>query len=285
MNKCLIVKWIWKLVTNGQGLWADILRAMYLRSKDLLVDHHNPGSQFWNAIRKLKPLFCLGAKHRVNNVASTSFWTNWWLGPGPFAARFPNLLAITVDPDISVGKSRGLGDWDIPFRRAFGLAEHVEWDNLLRDLTPVSLTKAREEFSWALDPSGCFSTKSLYLKLCEGAPMRHFVVLWKIAVPLKVCIFLWQLARKRLPTRVQIQRRHGPSNGICALCGSHEDVNHIFFECAFAKLMWSVVRELLPGSWNPSCFTKLYRPIQRYHGQADWSLVLLHSPMLVLIEY
>jgi hypothetical protein len=87
---------------------------------------------------------------------------------------------------------------------------------------------------WSL-PSGEFSVKSLYRRLCEGS-------LWR---------FLWQLIRKRLPTNGNIRQRQGPITGRCALCGEHEDMNHIFFECHLARFMWSAVRELLGCSWNP----------------------------------
>jgi hypothetical protein len=40
MNIFLMAKWIWKLYTGEQGLWEEILRNKYLRSKDLLVDSH-----------------------------------------------------------------------------------------------------------------------------------------------------------------------------------------------------------------------------------------------------
>jgi hypothetical protein len=30
MNICLMAKWIWKLYTREQGIWAEILRAKYL---------------------------------------------------------------------------------------------------------------------------------------------------------------------------------------------------------------------------------------------------------------
>ena len=73
MNICLMVKWIWRLYSQHQGLWTDIIRSKYLRHKDLLADSHNTGSQFWNAIQKLKDVFCLGAKHRVGNITSTRF--------------------------------------------------------------------------------------------------------------------------------------------------------------------------------------------------------------------
>jgi hypothetical protein len=51
MNIALMLKWIWKLYQNAEGLWADLLRAKYLGDEDLfspLVP--TKGSQFWNAI-------------------------------------------------------------------------------------------------------------------------------------------------------------------------------------------------------------------------------------------
>ena len=65
MNTCLMVKWVWKLLSGQLGLWADILRSKYLRRRDLLVDSHAPGSQFWNSLQKGKDLIRLGAKHHI----------------------------------------------------------------------------------------------------------------------------------------------------------------------------------------------------------------------------
>jgi hypothetical protein len=59
--------------------------------------------------------------------------------------------------------------------------------------------------------------------------VAHAKDIWKITAPLKVRIFLWQLARDRLPAAQQIKSRHGPSNGNCFLCGRPKDVSHIFF--------------------------------------------------------
>ena len=71
MNKCLMAKWIWKIYAEEQGLWADILRNKYLLDKDLLVDNHPQGSQFWRSLQKVKEVFCLGAKPQVGNGTST----------------------------------------------------------------------------------------------------------------------------------------------------------------------------------------------------------------------
>jgi hypothetical protein len=43
-----------------------------------------------------------------------------------------------------------------------------------------------------------FSVRSLYLKLCQGSPLKHFGAIWKIIVPLEIRVFLCQLVRKQL---------------------------------------------------------------------------------------
>ena len=136
----------------------------------------------------------------------------------------------------------------------------------MREIEHVSLSGEADSISWALEPSGRFSVRSLYRKLCTGTPTTQFSFLWSLKVPLKIRIFLWQLARKRLPSNDNIHLRHGPSNGLCALCGEGEDTNHIFFKCVLAKFMWSAVRELLPCTWNPSCLADVYRLLLPYKG-------------------
>ncbi|XP_047058014.1 uncharacterized protein LOC124664572 [Lolium rigidum] len=55
MNIALMLKWIWKLYQGAEGLWVDLLQAKYLGGNDIfspLVP--TKGSQFWNAIQKIK---------------------------------------------------------------------------------------------------------------------------------------------------------------------------------------------------------------------------------------
>ncbi|XP_071679612.1 uncharacterized mitochondrial protein AtMg00310-like [Lolium perenne] len=113
MNKCLMTKWIWKLYAGEQGLWADILRNKYLRSKDLLVDSHRPGSQFWNSIQKVKSAFSQGAKHQVRNGESTRFWVDWWQGQGPLKDHYPTLFDIATDPHVTVSGCCSAEGWHI----------------------------------------------------------------------------------------------------------------------------------------------------------------------------
>ncbi|KAK1698102.1 hypothetical protein QYE76_014799 [Lolium multiflorum] len=64
MNIALMLRWIWKLYQNEEGLREDLLRAKYLGDNDLFSPEvPTSGSQFWRAIQKIKWFFKLGARH------------------------------------------------------------------------------------------------------------------------------------------------------------------------------------------------------------------------------
>ena len=86
---------------------------------------------------------------------------------------------------------------------------------------------------------------------------------------LKVRIFLWQLARCRMPSKDQIALRHGPSNGQCALCGGPEDANHIFSPVTLPTL-FGVVLEFTSksfGTWNPASLGDVVHILLSFHGK------------------
>ncbi|KAK1645856.1 hypothetical protein QYE76_063661 [Lolium multiflorum] len=144
MNIALMLKWIWKIYQNSEGLWADLLRAKYL------------------------------AKHQVRNGKRTYFWLDWWTGTGPLRLTFPRLFACCDNHFATVEGVRDNNGWHIRFRRSFGLAETVEWENLCRifDLTPIST--GEYDVRWSLEASGEYSTNSMYCRLSQGGAIAHF---------------------------------------------------------------------------------------------------------------
>jgi hypothetical protein len=118
------------------------------------------------------------------------------------------------------------------------------------DLCSFSLEE--DEIKWALELSGGYSTSSMYMRLSHGAAVTHFKDVWRMKVPPRIRVFLWQLIRGRLPSCEQVAKRHGSSDGRCALCGEIEDCSHIFISCHLGRFIWAGVRELLSCSWNPA---------------------------------
>jgi hypothetical protein len=174
-------------------------------------------------------MFHLGNGERVR------FWTDWWLGSGPLCNRFARLFEISSNPESLVAQVHISGTWQIPFHRSFGQEEMLSWEELHAELRDDCPSPASDSVSWSLEPSGVFSTKSLYAKLVGGTTVTHAKDIWKIACPLKVRILVWQMAKDRLPCNAQIKRRHGQSDGNCALCHQVEDTDHIFFNCPLAQ--------------------------------------------------
>jgi hypothetical protein len=257
MNISLMLKWIWKLYQDEEGLWADLIRAKYLGGRDLFSrEVPTNGSQFWNSIQKIKWYFKIGAKHEVRNGERTYFWLDWWMGAGPLHSRFPRLFSCCLSPFATVKDARVIdgahGEWRIGFRRQLGMAERVEWDNLCREVHALFPSTQEDIVTWSLEPSGRFTTNSTYLHLSRGATTTCFKEVWRTRVPPRIKVFLWQLIRNRLPSSAQVAKRRGPSDGLCSLCHEPEDCNHIFFLCPMARFMWAGVRELLRCDWNPA---------------------------------
>jgi hypothetical protein len=102
-------------------------------------------------------------------------------------ARFPRLFSCCTDPLISVADARpregNPGEWGVDFRRPFGTAKTVEWDNLCREAMGWQLGIEEDTVSWSIDASGNFTAKSVYLALTQGATVTCFKEAWRTRVP------------------------------------------------------------------------------------------------------
>ena len=105
---------------------------------------------------------------------------------------------------------------------------------------------------------------------------QAIVGLWKVRLPLKIKLFLWQMFRDKLPTSLNVAKRNGPADGPCALCGAPEDANHVFFICPLARFAWSAVWTAAGVQWDPRSAGELTHLLDAIHGRAKrvmWSCV------------
>ncbi|KAE8782470.1 putative carbohydrate esterase [Hordeum vulgare] len=146
------------------------------------------------------------------------------------------------------------------FRRSFAPLERDLWDELIQCVALHSATLEEDVIHWQLEPTGRFSTKSLYQAILRTPGPIELNIPWEFKLPLKIKSFLWQLVRGRAPSGMEVPKRHDPSDGLCPLCSVPEDYNQIFFsdgavppECApdpsilrlSASLAWEEAREPL----------------------------------------
>jgi hypothetical protein len=126
----------------------------------------------------------------------------------------------------------------------------IPTDVWLRARLPATLSESSDSVRWHLSTLGIFTVKSAYQALCRGPTLTWTSPLWKAPLSFKTKIFVWQLLRDRLPTAVEVAKRHGPGNGQCPLCAVPEMTHHIIFTCPAARFLWSFVAEALGPEWQ-----------------------------------
>lgn len=170
----------------------------------------------------------------------------------------PRLYNICEDPDVIIADCWDR-DWNIGFRRNLGLEEQEEWNLFLSITHGVSLDDQVDKVVWALEKNKCFTTKSLYRLLTfQGVRCNSSDLIWKANIPLKVKIFLWQMRHDRLQTNACLSRKGNKRSDRCCLCGKVEEVDHIFFNCSYARYAWCVIRDAFGWDRCPTSVSEFW---------------------------
>ncbi|GKA73884.1 RNA-directed DNA polymerase, eukaryota [Tanacetum coccineum] len=191
LNRALLLKWVWRFVSQDGSLWCQVIRALYGSS---VGSHPTHFSSNWCSImrdlHKLKEKgfdFWSHCKKRIGNGTDTSFWSDCWIGDMPLRAKFPRLFALELDKEASVAIKLN-SPVDISFRRNVrGGLEQQQMVVLNSMLEPVSLSNSCDRWFCDLTSDGDFRVKEvrnfiddLFLP-SQDAPTR-----WVKFIPIKV---------------------------------------------------------------------------------------------------
>jgi hypothetical protein len=105
----------------------------------------------------------------------------------------------------------------------------------------VQLSDIEDVFRWNLTVSGVFSVKSMYHDLLDGNTGYFKKYIWKIKVPLKIKIFMWFLHKEVILTKDNLKKRKWQGSSQCCFCDQDETIQHLFFSCPFAKILWRII--------------------------------------------
>jgi hypothetical protein len=75
-------------------------------------------------------------------------------------------------------------------------------------------------------------------------PNKAAGFIWKCKVPLKIKFFLWQTFNNKLPVGLSLIRRGWRGDGKCCVCRVLESIDHIFFGCVLAKMIWAILKDV-----------------------------------------
>jgi hypothetical protein len=110
INMSLLSKWRWNLLQNEAALWKVVLVSRYGRGlvRNVIINN-SPGtrlaSSWWKdicAVDKFvesKNWLDESIIRRVSDGASTSFWSQRWIGDQTLGKAFPRLFSLSIQKE------------------------------------------------------------------------------------------------------------------------------------------------------------------------------------------
>lgn len=100
-----------------------------------------------------------------------------------------------------------------------------------------------------------FSIKSMYDHLTRDESFEPLKFIWKAKIPQKIKIFMWLIHNNAILTRDNLIKRKWPGDASCVFCNDLESIDHIFFLCPVAKVIWGVIATSFGASIVPLSFS------------------------------
>ena len=234
------------------SLWVDVMRSKYLKHTSLLeCTAKSSDSPAWKSILRCRSLLLKGLRWRVGNGTRIKFWQDHWVDNCSLIDLLslnstpPSNPECTVSDFITADRT-----WNVPKLRRV-----ISDEQVLQKVIgiPLPISDVEDSFCWGFSGSGTFSVKSATW-LAHGhdehpTPTWHFNWIWKLDVPPKIRIFLWQLLHNALPLRDNLYRRGLQIDRVCPLCtGDPENNDHLFWECPSTNQLWILATQQL---WLP----------------------------------
>jgi hypothetical protein len=267
VNVSLLAKWRWRLLQSEPALWKEVIVVKY-RAGVLtnVVFNGIPGARFasswWKDICSLenyvdsKNWLSEAIVRKVNDGATTSFWSHVWHESVSTAVAFLRLFSLSVQKEATIADMVVVTDdqigWGFMWRQRLFRWEEDLLGRLITSLAQVVLSMGADVWIWKPDVVGVFSVKSSYDLLCkeEFAEVEDaqnvnkvFSQIWKSPAPSKLIAFSWQLIHNRIPTRDILARCgiiRGDNSRVCVMCAnSLESSRHLFLHCDFASRVWT----------------------------------------------
>jgi hypothetical protein len=161
---------------------------------------------------------------------------------------------------------------NISFRRNLVGANQRVWLRIVASIQELNLEEQRDVFIWGLHASGSFTVKSMYAALINNG-VRVSQDIWHIKVPMRIKIFMWYLKKGVVLTKDNLVRRNWNGDKTCCFCHLPETIQHLFFDCAYAKFLWRAVH-LLCGFSPPLGMSDLFARWSKVANKRINSLLL-----------
>ncbi|GKC36893.1 RNA-directed DNA polymerase, eukaryota, reverse transcriptase zinc-binding domain protein [Tanacetum coccineum] len=214
LNRGLLLKWVWKFITQSTSLWARVIKALQGEDGKMKKNAKSNYPSIWlDIVHEMETLKNKGIdvskyiKIKLGNGENTMFWDDIWCGDNAFKFLYPRLYALELYKSVKVASK----------------------------LSQFSL-----ELSFCRIPRGGTEEEQL-LKLTSQIEGLCF--------PIRVTdgLGLWKVRESFRLHRINILRRGMDIESIlCPMCdNAAESASHLFFTCRVAKEIFRKARRLV----------------------------------------
>nr|GEV55637.1 RNA-directed DNA polymerase, eukaryota, reverse transcriptase zinc-binding domain protein [Tanacetum cinerariifolium] len=216
MNRGLLLKWVWRFVTQNNSLWNRVIQALHGKTGKIGVVAKDGNKSCWmvivHEINNLKMIGIDVMKHirtKLGNGDKTMFWDDKWCAGDSLKDRFSQMYALESSKQITVGLKLSHPNLASSFRRyPRGGIEMEQFVKIEDAVNEINLTRTDDRWVWDLESTGVFSVSSIRNLIDEKTlPVTDFKTISNKLVSIKINILTWKIMRNSLPTRFNISRR------------------------------------------------------------------------------
>ncbi|CAN1163690.1 Putative ribonuclease H protein At1g65750 [Linum perenne] len=242
-NLAFIAKLAWKILTQPDSLWVQLLKRLYFPHTDFLqASRHNKSSWNWSGVMEGREALLKGLRKNIGDGHGTQIVEAWIPEADGFKASCSTAYSSTKVSDYIINPQR---IWNTEKLRSI-FPEAVVKQILLIPLGPEGHS---DNFVWHFEPSGKFTVKSCYKHLrtmthphnhpVDDSTRKLWKWLWQLDLPPKIKFFLWRVCRNALPTKVGLLSRRCGSSSVCLTCNAdNETLEHMLFHCTVSMAIW-----------------------------------------------
>ena len=166
-NLAMLARHGWRLLLNQSSLCAQVLRAKYFPSGDLLSVIEKPGISYsWrNIVRGVQALKD-GLIWRVGDGTQINIWLDPWI-PNGVTRRPATPRGHIIVTKVSELIDPTMGEWDS------ALVKDICWEQDAKNILAIPLKQGMmDNLAWDFDSKGRFSVKSAYHVLADNRDMK-----------------------------------------------------------------------------------------------------------------
>ncbi|XP_074287994.1 uncharacterized protein LOC141613155 [Silene latifolia] len=262
LNKALLAKHAWRLVTNEKSAFCSVFRGKIFGIRGCHSDltYGSRGITSWGTKSVLYGLnFILdNLCWRPGVRSNLNVWNSKWVNgsnPEPVATLLSpefNFLKDLRVRDLTSGNER----WNEGLIKL--LFEEESANRILA--IPLSATQIEDEVIWPFSRNGKYNVKSGYALIFKdyyevkasitdrsriSDERKRFCKskLWRLPGPQTWKILIWKIITNSLPVGWEFVKRNMGRDATCPLCQKEsremETIDHLFRDCTFVSRIWA----------------------------------------------